>query len=129
MATLTIVPNESVNGIKFGTSQVEVETTFGKPASLFKKTRWSKGTTADYGDFHLLYDSNGELEAIEIFNAKVELPDIRLVVPSSVDEVLEAIPSLKKDEYGFTSKSESVGTYSEGETIEAILFGKSDYYE
>ena len=128
MTTLDIVPAVSVNGVEFGASRAIVEATFGQPAKDFKKTQWSKGCTADYGDFHLHYDAIGTFEAIEIFEAEVILPGGHLTVPTSKDAALRAVPSFKADEYGLTSAEESIGASVEDEKVSPILFGKPGYY-
>lgn len=128
MTTLSIIPAKSVNGIEFGSRQADVETSFGRATSTFKKTKWSKGKTADYGSFHIYYDAADQLEAIEIFGGTIELPSTAIKIPATTDEVLKALPSLKSNEYGFTSESESIGAYAEDDRVISILFGKPDYY-
>ncbi len=128
MTTLKIIPAKSVNDIEFGADRTTAEATFGKPAKTFKKTKWSKGVTADYGDFHAYYDANGALEAVEVFSAEIELPGGKLSIPASKNAILKVIPSLKTDEYGLTSIPESIGASVEDGTVTPILFGKSSYY-
>lgn len=128
MTALSIIPAKSVNGIEFGSKQADIETSFGQATSTFKKTKWSKGKTADYGSFHIHYDAADQLEAIEIFDATIELPSTVIIIPATIDEVLKALPSLKSNEYGFTSESESIGAYAEDGCMVSILFGKPGYY-
>lgn len=128
MTTLNIIPAKSVNGFKFGAEQADVETSFGQAISTFKKTKWSKGKTADYGSFHIHYDAADQLEAIEIFDATIKLPSTAIKIPAAIDEVLKALPSLKSNECEFTSESESIGAYVEDGRVISILFGKPDYY-
>jgi hypothetical protein len=128
MTTLIIIPTKSVNDIEFGVSRAAVEASFGQPAKTFKKTKWSKSTTADYGDFHVYYDTDGAFEAVEIFDAEVDLPSGMLSIPANEDAVRKTIQSLKADEYGLTSTTESVGASLENGMIIAILFGKTGYY-
>ena len=128
MTTLKIIPAKSVNDIEFGADRTTAETTFGKPAKTFKKTKWSKGMTADYGDFHVYYDANGAFEAVEVFSAEIELPGGKLSIPASKNAILKVIPSLKADEYGLTSIPESIGASVEDGIVTPILFGKSNYY-
>ena len=128
MTTLNIIPTKSVNGIEFGTSRAIAEASFGQPAKTFKKTKWSKSTTADYGDFHVYYDIDGAFEAVEIFDAEVVLPSGTLSIPANEDTVRKTIQSLKADEYGLTSTAESVGASLENGMVITILFGKTGYY-
>ena len=128
MPVLSIIPTKSANNIAFGSSRATVEASFGQPRRVFKKTKWSKGETADYGDFHIHFDENDCFEAIEIFEAKVELPDGTTTIPANEEVILKAIPSIKADEYGLTSTSESIGASVEDGTVTSILFGRSGYY-
>ena len=128
MTTLNIIPTKSVNGIEFGASRAIAEASLGQPAKTFKKTKWSKSTTADYGDFHVYYDTDGAFEAIEVFKADVELPNGKLSIPAIRDAITDAIPSLDADKYGLTSTGESVGATVEDDTVTSILFGKPGYY-
>lgn len=128
MNTLEIVPTKSVCGVEFGNTRTAIEALFGKPAKTFKKSKWSKGETADYGNFHIYYDARGAFEAIEIFESEVRLPKGQISIPSSKDTVIEALPSLKVDEYGLTSSNDSIGTSIEEGKVVSILFGKPGYY-
>ncbi len=128
MTTLNIIPAKSINGIEFGAEQADVEASLGQATSTFKKTKWSKGKTADYGSFHIHYNAADQLEAIEIFDATIELPSTAIKIPATIDEVLKALPSLKSSERDFTSESESIGAYAEDGNVVSILFGKPGYY-
>lgn len=128
MTTLNIVPAASVNGIAFGTDRAECEATFGTPARTFKKNKWAKGETADYGDFHLCYDANGLLEAVEVFEGAIELPNGKLLIPSGTDAVLKSVPSLVSDSFGLTSETQSIGASVEDGMVTSILFGRAAYY-
>ncbi len=128
MTRLDIVPTKSVDAISFGANQAGVEATFGQPDRIFKKTKWSKGKTADYGNFHIHYDANDQFDAIEIFEADVKLPGCITSIPANKEAVLKAIPSLEADDYGLTSASESIGAFIEDGIVTSILFGKSGYY-
>ncbi len=128
MTRLDIVPTKSVDAISFGANQAGVEATFGQPDRIFKKTKWSKGKTADYGNFHIHYDANDQFDAIEIFEAEIRLPSCVTPIPANKEAVLRAMPSLEADKYGLTSVSESIGASVEDDLVTSILFGKSGYY-
>lgn len=128
MPVLSIIPTKSANNIAFGSSRATVEASFGQPKRMFKKTKWSKGETADYGDFHIHFDVNDRFEAIEIFEAKIEFADRITTIPVNEEAIIKAIPSLEADGYGLTSTSESVGASVEDGVVTSILFGRSGYY-
>ncbi len=128
MTTLNIVPTKSVNDVKFGSNRASCEIVFGTPKTIFKKSKWAKGSSADYGDFHLYYDADESLEAVELFSGSVHLPNDELLIPADKAVVLKAIPTLVSDEYGLTSNSQSVGASVEDGKVTSILFGRASYY-
>ena len=70
----------------------------------FKKTKFNKNTTDDFGFCHVFYDDNDCCEALELFeNAEVEYNG-KLIFPSTKAEIVNIIDDIEPDEYGGISK-------------------------
>lgn len=131
MRKLEIHLLKSVNDIAFGTDRNVVRQAFGGEYTEFKKSKYSKTTTDDYGDFHLFYSVENTLEAIEIFpgtNVIVDGKEIYLECPAIVDWVQQIDPDSEQDNDGIISKKMSIGVYAPHQEFETILFGREDYY-
>ena len=134
MDRINIISLKNVNDVDFGSNRSIVWNMFGKPNDSFKKTSISKTETDDYGNFHVYYDDNYNFEAIEIFKG-IDIYYNNYKLSNKYSEVLEYFKSIfndiEEDEYGFTTKSGSIGVYIENDEdlIDSILFGKENYYD
>jgi len=132
MLKLNIVPLEKVNDVKFGTNRDEVRKDFkeyGIPTE-FKKNKFSKNTTDDYGAFHVFYNEKNEFEAIEIFDNVEVLVSGITVFPANIDAVIKIFPDMEKEYEYYTSIENSVGlTADDSGKIVSILFGDYNYYK
>lgn len=128
MKKLTFIPNEKIGDIVFGMKRSEVREILGEYTE-FKKTKFSKNTTDDFGFCHVFYDDNDCCEALELFeNAEVEYNG-KLIFPSTKSEIVNIIDDIEPDEYGGISKKYSLGfSVEDGDNICDMLFGKKDYY-
>ncbi len=130
---IEVVPLESFNGIKFGTSRDKVWELIGKPTrGSFKKTEGTVDTD-DYGFFHIFYDKNYNFEAIDVFDdLDIYLNGYKL--PKKYSELVEYFKTLyddvKEDEDGFVSIKGSIGVYVENDEdkVDVITFGVKDYF-
>ena len=96
-----------VGGVKFGMKRSEVRKIFGE-ATEFKKSKFSKNTTDDFGFCHVYYNQYNECEAIEIFyNIEVEV-DNKIIFPTSLDNAKKVLVNLIKDEECYIDKKNSV---------------------
>ena len=78
--TYDIKPFESVGTIEFGAKRKETRSKLGE-FKEFKKTKFSKNTTDDFGNFHIFYDESDRVAAIEFFrNAEVYFREKNLFV-------------------------------------------------
>ncbi len=131
MRKIEIQLMESVNGVAFGADRSVVRQAFGDDYTEFRKSKYSKNTTDDYGDFHLFYSAENTLEAIEIFSGSmVEVNGKRLCLecPAIIDWVQSVDPAAEKDNDGIVSKKMSIGVYAPYQEFETLLFGKKGYY-
>lgn len=128
MKVLKAIPLVEVNGIKFGMKRCDVRKVFGK-ATEFKKSKFSKTTTDDFGFCHVFYNQNDECEAIEIFDEnEVQIDNIK-VFPDNADKLKSILSDIEDDDCGFISKSKSIGVYAPDGKMESILFGCTGYYD
>ena len=128
MSKVFAQPLKEVNGIKFGMKREDVRKIIGE-AKEFKKSKFSKNTTDDFGYCHVFYNEDDECEAIEIFNNTEVLIDETVVFPINISEIKTIIKDLVEEEGSFISKSQSIGIYAPNGNMESILFGNIGYYE
>ena len=98
------------------------------PAREFKKSKYSKRTTDDFGSCHVYYDGNDKCEAVEIFDEVAVYVDDKKIFPVTVEEVKKVIPDLVEEEDSYISEKLSIGIYAPGEKMESILIGCEGYY-
>jgi len=128
MNTIIAKPLICVDKIKFGMKRSEVRSILGE-ATEFKKSKFSKTITDDFGFCHVFYNLNDECEAIEIFEeTEVQIENV-VVFPNGMDKLKSMLSDLEDDNCGFISKSKSIGVYAPDGKMESILFGCAGYYE
>lgn len=128
MKVINAIPLSEVKGVKFGMKRNEVRNLFGE-AKEFKKTKFSKNSSDDFGFCHVYYNVYDECEAIEIFDECEVLINGKVVFPYESDTLRSMITDIEEDDNGFISKKLSIGVYSPNKKMESILFGCAGYYE
>lgn len=128
MDKINVKPLVEVGGVKFGMKRADVREIFGE-ATEFRKSKFSKNTTDDFGFCHVFYNKNDECEAIEIFDNTEVTVDGQVVFPTSIENAKKILKNLVKDEDGYTDKEKSVGINLPSEKMESILFGETGYYD
>lgn len=126
MDKINAQPLSEVNGVKFGMKRDAVRQIFGE-AKEFKKSKFSKTTTDDFGWSHVFYNINDECEAIEVFDREVAVNG-KVIFPADIASAKEIFPDLKEDNGSFVSTSKSIGIYAPSGNMESILFGSAGYY-
>lgn len=122
---------ESVNGLAFGSDRSTVRSAFGNSFKEFKKSKFSKNTTDDFGGCHVFYSADDKFEAIEIFSGGtiiVDSKELSLECPELISWVKCLDPAAEEDSDGIVSKNLSIGIYAPYQEFESILFGKKEYY-
>lgn len=122
---------KSVNGIPFGSARTKVRDALGNNFEEFKKSKYSKNTTDDFGTCHVFYSSNDTMDAIEIFpevTVYVNSTEISFEYPALIKWVRNLDPEAEEDSDGIVSKKFSIGVYAPYQQVESILFGKQEYY-
>ena len=127
MDKIIAIPLKEVNGVEFGMSRGEVRSVLGK-AKEFRKTKFSKNTTDDFGYCHGFYDSNDKCEAIEIFNEVEVVVNDTVIFPSSIKVAQTVFKDLIEDEGCYISAELAVGITLDNDKMESILFGTKGYY-
>ena len=122
-------PLAEVNGIKFGMSREDVRKVLGGTYRTFKKSKFSKTMTDDFGICHVFYNTEDKCKAVEIFGECQVSIDGKVVFPLDVQAVKEIIPDLEEDTGSYISRKLSIGIYAPSATAESILFSHSGYYE
>lgn len=131
MSKFEICLNTSVNGIPFGSERAAVREALGGKYKEFKKSKFSKNTTDDFGTCHVFYSSDDRFDAIEIFSEaaiSVDSNSIPLACPALIAWVKDIDPEAAEDSDGIISKKLSIGVYAPNQEFESILFGKQGYY-
>ena len=123
-----VTPLEGFNDIKFGFARADVRRKIEGKYKEYKKNKFSKNTLDDYSDFHLYYDENNTLEAVEVFSNIEILVNKKVIFPGTIDNALDAISELKEIDGGFISISNSVGIEAQEGNIESVLFARKNYY-
>lgn len=113
-AITKLIPLNSVGSIKFGMDRRELCNQFEEEYIEFKKTKFSKNTTDDYGKFHVFYTSDDKVEAVEIFEG--------------IEVILDLLSDIEEDNGSFTHVKMSIGLEAPGSKAESILVGCEDYY-
>lgn len=122
------IPMKKVNDIEFGMERSEVRKKFAVPVREFKKSKYSKRTTDDFGSCHVYYDGNDKCEAVEIFDEVAVYVDDKKIFPVTVEEVKKIIPDLVEEEDSYISEKLSIGIYAPDDKMESILIGCEGYY-
>lgn len=128
MLKWTAIPLKEVNGVVFGMSRSEVRVILGDNYKEFKKNKFSKTTTDDFGICHVFYSIDGKCEAIEIFDGCEISVNGKPIFPIDISSIKGRIDDLEEDAGSFISKKLSIGIYAPKGTPESILFGIDGYY-
>ena len=125
-----LIPNDSVNGMKFGMERSEIRKLLGKPEKVFRKTSAAVNTTDAYADFHVYYSAEDRMEAIEFFNGNINLYiKLQRLLPGTLNEARSLFPDLTGSDEFYTSKASSVAICLEADKIVSVLVGRKDYYK
>lgn len=128
MNSWNVNPLISVGDIKFGMKRSEVRNVIKGDYKVFKKTKFSKNTSDNFGFCHVFYNGSDECEAIEIFEEINVLIDGTKIFPAKISDVRNFIQDLIEEDGSYISESVSIGIHAPTDEIESILFGNEGYY-
>ena len=121
-------PLVSVGKIKFGMSRDAVHALFEEKYKEFKKSKFSKNTSDDYGMFHFFYTPDNAVEAIEFFGGIELTLNGKVIFPIKTKDIESAIPGIKKEGSSYTHIEKSIGIEADSTEAESILVGDKGYY-
>lgn len=121
-------PLKDIQGIKFGMEREEVRKVISGNVKEFKKSKFSKTTTDDFGCCHVFYDTDNKCEAVEIFEGINVIVGTTVVFPNSIQAAKMVFADMEEEDGSYISKSYSVGIYAPSGKMESILFGRKGYY-
>ena len=127
--TFTITPFTSVGNIYFGANRDDVRNILGQ-FTEFRKTRFSKNTTDDFGGLHVYYSEEDTVDAIEFFpqDTMVLYKERDLFDLSEEDLImLFSDPSFKEEPGHLTFANYGVEIGMEDDVITSILVHKKGY--
>lgn len=124
-----VKPLESVGKIKFGMARDDVHKVFGEKCTEFKKTKYSRNTTDNYGKFHVFYTPDNKVDAVEIFEGIEVVLDNCVIFPIEKREIEILLQGLIKEGNSFVHTGKSIGIETDGTKAESILIGSKGYYE
>lgn len=131
-SAIVAIPTESVGSVRFGMARETVRSTVGSAFAEFKKTRFSKNTTDDFGFMHVFYDEKNTCEAVELFSDCVVIVDGVCLMPGDkgdIDDWLKAKDvSSEISPDASVSKLLSLGVAASEGKVESILLGRLGYY-
>ena len=87
MLKWSATPLEEVNGVKFGMLREEVRKVLGNTCREFRKNKFSKNTTDDFGVCHVFYNQDDRCEAVEVFDRREIIMEGKAVFPLDMPEV------------------------------------------
>lgn len=119
---------KGVDSIHFGDSREKVRKEFGK-FTEFRKNKFSKNTTDDFKSFHVYYNAENEVEAIEFFpESGLEFNDKKLFEMKFSDFNFEDT-DIERDSCSITFKTLGFSVYSPSNSkIESIVVFRKGYY-
>lgn len=121
-------PLKEINGVSFGMPRPQVRNALGGQYREFKKSKFSKNTTDDFGVCHVFYNQEDQCEAVEVFGECEVSVNGKVIFPLDIPSVKKLIPDLEEDLGSYISKKLSIGIYAPEGDPESILFGVAGYY-
>lgn len=123
------IPLKGINTIEFGMSRQEVRKSLDGFIKEFKKNKFSKCTTDDFGYCHVFYDAQDCCEAVELFSEVTICVEENTIFPAECEFVQTVFDDFVWEEDSLISKKYSIGIYAPGNKMESILFAAAGYYE
>ena len=127
MALFIFSPFKGASDIQFGDNRDKVRQlgTFEE----FKKNRFSKNTTDDFGSFHVYYDESNNVEAIEFFPDSILMfnrKNLFMLNPQELTKTLnDSSAVIEESDISFPSYGMDVSF--DGDAIISILIHKEAY--
>lgn len=128
MENWSIKPLVSVGDIAIGMDREKLHATLNRKYKEFKKNKFSRNSSDDYGSFHIYYDVANRVEAVEFFKGVKIAVNGSVIMPASITEVMKVLPDLTEDCGMYVSLKNSIGITAPEGIVESVLVGAKDYY-
>lgn len=124
---LIIVPFASVGNVAFDSKREDVRN-LGSYTE-FKKSRFSKNTTDNFGGYHVFYTPNNEVEAVEIFPFVKAVYNGKNLFELSKQEVISLFGDVnfKEEEESLVFPSYGIEVVIEEERVSSVFAHMKDY--
>lgn len=123
-----VKPLVSVGDIAFGMERESVRKLFHEKYKEFRKTKLSKNTTDDFGRFHVYYNEQDKVDAVEIFEGVQLQLDGKVIFPVNTSNIPSAIPGIQQDGFSYTHAAKSIAIEANSSAAESILIGSEGYF-
>lgn len=132
MNVYELVPNKKIGLLKFGMKRELVRDIMGKFVE-FKKSKFSKNTTDDFGDCHVFYDQEDKLKAVEFFSdVQLKYRD-KNIFDFSFEKLIDFLKSidqsLEVNKDSIVSKALGINVFAPNGIIETVLIFNEEYYK
>lgn len=128
MNRFIVTPLVGFDSINFGMSRSQIRNILGAPIREFKKSKYSKNTTDDFGAYHVFFDANDKLEAVEFFEETLISDNHGNVFPQTVEDLKKLPYHFEFDSDSYICSEFSIGIYAPGGRVESMLFACKGYY-
>ena len=126
-----VKPTISVGGVRFHESRSAVRNRLELSYKEIKKSNFSKNTMDVYESFHVFYNENDKMEAIEFFAGNILILNGKTLFPGKLSNAQKLISDFTDDGDGCISRRMSIGitlSADDPTSIESILVGCNGYY-
>ena len=126
MEKWNLKPLMSIGCIHFGMKRDELHSEVNREFKEFKKNKFSRNSSDDYGSFHVYYDAENRVEAVEFFEGVEIAVNGSVIMPASITEVMKVLPDLTEDCGMYVSMKNSIGITAPEGMVESVLVGAKD---
>lgn len=128
MAQITVIPYKSIGSILIGSSR-EIVRKNNPNFQEFKKNRFSRNSTDDYGLYHVFYTTSNYVEAVELFKEIDIILNGKRITSLSLDELISCLsdPKMTKESDNINFPTYGLSVSIQSGTIESYLFYARGY--
>ncbi|WP_378956259.1 hypothetical protein [Pelosinus sp. sgz500959] len=123
--------NAGFDNIRFSEPRGDVRAKIGD-FQEFKKNRFSKNTTDDFGNYHAFYNQENMLEAVEFFEGEVYLDD-KVLFPNTSEGLLTMLTNIDSQAYctkdSVVSRKFGISAYAPEGRLATLLIHRPGYFD
>lgn len=130
MKQMTFIPYKSIGSVRFG-SKREIVRKDNPKYFEFRKNKFSRNTTDNYGLYHVFYTKENCVEAVEVFKGIDIVLDGVTISSLSPDELVRHLsdPKMVKESDSINFPSNGLSLSINDGTIESYLFYARGYWD